>query len=450
MNLMQPTRRSALIATAAGIAGLRRSWAQPAGLKVGVAETPITPSWPTTLWGYDNNTHYTSGVLDDIWAKAFLFDSGKRFLWISLDVGAIGFDFTRRVCRRIQMDAKIPADAISIQVTHDHSAPALLGIPSTPADQRFQILLEDKLAALAKQAVRNLTDATLDFGQIDSFIGLNRRVGNRANSWNKDSGPIDSKFSVILARSTGGKNLGVIVNYPSHPVTLREDNDKISADFPGVMYKELGGSLSCPVMFSQACAGDVIPKVFGTPKEMTEYGKKMADEARRALAAARPLTTPTVDYASRRIIMTFVAPVPLDEFRANYNQYFKRSTHYLQQWAERYLRYLEDGGDLRQSRDSIVEALSLGDLSIAFLPGEILHLTSLLIREQFPKRKLIVAAYSNDTSVGYLPNADEFPKGKYEVEDAWKYYGTLRTTPEMEKDVRETAISLLRELGSKA
>ena len=46
----------------------------------------------------------------------------------------------------------------------------------------------------------------------------------------------------------------------------------------------------------------------------------------------------------------------------------------------------------------------------------------------------------------YLPNADEFPKGKYEVEDAWKYYGTLRTTPEMEKDVRETAIALLRGL----
>jgi hypothetical protein len=95
-----------------------------------------------------------------------------------------------------------------------------------------------------------------------------------------------------------------------------------------------------------------------------------------------------------------------------------------------------------------VQALSIGDLSIAFLPGEILHLTSVLIRKEFPGRKLIVAGYTNDTSVGYLPHADEFPKGKYEVEDAWKYYDTPRTTPQMEQDVREAAIALLHKLPS--
>ncbi|HWB86204.1 MAG TPA: neutral/alkaline non-lysosomal ceramidase N-terminal domain-containing protein [Bryobacteraceae bacterium] len=440
-----PTRRSALLGTAAALLNPLRSQVQSAPFRIGIAETPITPSWPTTLWGYDNTTHYTNGVLDDIFAKAFLFENGKQFLVITLDVGAIGFDFTRRVYRRIHEEAKLAEDSVSITCTHDHSAPALLPIPSLPADRRFQILLEDKLVELAKQAKKNLTAATLEFGQIESSIGLNRRVGNRANTWNKDSGPIDPTFSVLLAKSPEGKNLGVLVNYPSHPVTLREDNDKVSADFPGVLYKELGSSLNCPVMYLQACCGDVIPKVFGGVKEMNEYGKKMAEEARRALAAAKPLSSPTVNYLSTRVVMTFVAPVPLDEFRANYSKYF-RGSHYMQLWAENYLRYLEDGGDLRQSRDSVVKAASVGGLSFAFLPGEILHLTSVLIRKEFPGRKLIVSGYSNDTSVGYLPHADEFPLGKYEVEDAWKYYDTLRTTPQMEKDVRETAIALLREL----
>jgi hypothetical protein len=437
------TRRDALIAS---LLALRPVRASNPPLKLGIAEAPITPAWATTLWGYDNTTHYTRGVMDDIFAKVWLFDAGKQFLLITLDAGAIGFDLQRRIARRIHEESGIDQDAVAIQVTHDHSAPALLGIPSVEADRRFQVLVEDKLVLLARDARKSLAPATLSFGQVDSFIGLNRRAGNRENTWNKDSGPIDPKMSVLLARSAEGANRGVLVNYPSHPVTLREDNDRISADFPGVLYRELGAALRCPVMYLQACCGDVIPKVFGGVKEMEDYGKKMAAEAQRALAAAVPLTDTAVDYRSRRVLFTFVAPVALDEFRAGYSQYFRRAAHYQRQWAERYLRYLEDGGDLRQSRDSVVATLAIGDLYFAFLPGEILHLTSLLIRKEFPRRKLVVAAYTNDTSMGYLPHAEEFPKGRYEVEDAWKYYGTLRTTAEMERDVREAAISLLRAL----
>lgn len=444
-NTWQITRRSVFLCGAAALLNSGFTWAKEISFRIGIAETPVTPSWPTVLWGYDNTIHYTSGVLDDIFAKALLFEAGKQFLLITLDVGALGFDWTRRVTRRIHEEVGIAEDAIAIQCSHNHSAPALLEIPSIKADQRFQVFLEEKLAWLAGQARKNLTDAALKFGQVDSFIGLNRRTGNRANTWNKESGPIDPTFSVLVAQSPECNNLGVIVNYPAHPVILREDNDKISADFPGILYRELGKSLGCPVIYLQACCGDVIPKVFGGVKEMNEFGKKMAEEAQRALAAAKPLPDPIVDFASQRVLLTFVAPIPLDEFRANYTQYF-RGSHFMRIWAEGYLRYLENGGDLRQSRDTLVQILSIGDLSIAFLPGEILHLTSVLIRRGFPGRKLIVAGYTNDTSVGYLPHADEFPKGKYEVDDAWKYYDTLRTTPQMEKDVRETAIKLLRKV----
>ena len=78
-------------------------------------------------------------------------------------------------------------------------------------------------------------------------------------------------------------------NYPSHPVTLREDNDKISADFPGVLYGELGRTLHCPIMYLQACCGDVIPKIVKVvpAAELTAEQKKMARAApvkRRAFA----------------------------------------------------------------------------------------------------------------------------------------------------------------------
>src|ERR1700722_4116478 len=49
-------------------------------LRIGVAEMPITPNWSTPLWGYGGRPPYSCGVLDDIFAKAVLFDCGKVFL----------------------------------------------------------------------------------------------------------------------------------------------------------------------------------------------------------------------------------------------------------------------------------------------------------------------------------------------------------------------------------
>jgi hypothetical protein len=96
----------------------------------------------------------------------------------------------------------------------------------------------------------------------------------------------------------------------------------------------------------------------------------------------------------------------------------------------------KDGGDIHQSRDTLVAAVRI-ELALAILPGEILRLTAHLIRKQFTDRKLMIAAYSNDTSVGYLPHTDELLTGGYEVHSAWQYCTTLRTTVDMEKDVRE-------------
>lgn len=447
MTRRQLLARSAALLPAIALERASRGQASSSALNVGIAETTITPSWPTPLWGYGNRPPFSTGVLDDIYAKAFLFDNGKRFLIIMLDLGAIGFPLYRRIARSIHQRTKLPEDAVMIQVTHDHSAPANINVTGMDADLRFHELLESKLVALAVEAQHNLAPAVLSYGQTNSSIALNRRVGNRTSTWDKESGPIDTTFSVLQVASPDGKLRGVIVNYPTHPVTLRPDNDEISADFPGVLYKELGSSLNCVVAYMQGCCGDAIPKIFGTTREMNEYGRKMADEARRALASAKPLDSTLVDYRSQRVIVTFVSPYTLDDFREHYQEFAKGGGE-KELWAEHLLRYLEDGGDIRQSRDTMVAALRIGELSLAILPGEILHLTAQLIRQQFPNRKLMIAAYSNDTSVGYLPHADEFPKGGYEVNDAWRYYDTLRTTPRMEQHVRESAIALLRELSA--
>jgi hypothetical protein len=371
-----------------------------ASLKVGIAETPITPSWTVEQWGY--NPRQSVGIQDDIFAKAFLFDWGKRFLIIMTEVSGIALSQRRRIgariarlrhCRRRDYDPVHSRSLRAFLAGHaslDHR-PALREALRGPPDR-----------GRAAGTTRSRT-AVLYFGQSESFIGLNRRVGDRTSTWNKESGPIDSVLNVLHVQAPDGRNRGIIVNYAAHLVTLRTEDCLISTDFPGALYKDLGSSEKCPVAFMQGCCGDMIPKVFGTTREMEEFGHKMADEARRALATAKPVTGNSLDYSSAGVTLTFVAPFTLDEMRANYGKLTKGVSLEHEHRAERMFRYLEDGGDIRQSRDTIVQAVRFGDMAMAVLPGEILHLTAVLIQKEFPQRRnLIVAAYSNDTSMGYL------------------------------------------------
>ncbi len=98
---------------------------------------------------------------------------------------------------------------------------------------------------------------------------------------------------------------------------------------------------------------------------------------------------------------------------------------------------------MRHARDR-GRSVSYRNLHFVLLPGEVLHLTSLLIRSRFLELKLLVGSYTNDTSAGYSPHAVEFAKGKYEVNLTWQLYGILKTTHLIEQTVRERAIELLR------
>jgi hypothetical protein len=94
-----------------------------------------------------------------------VFDSAKKLLLITSDMGAIGLDLSRRIASRIRQATGIPEDAVAIQCTHDHSAPAVLDIPMTPADTRFQQFLEDRIVVIGTQSHKNLTPAVLELGR---------------------------------------------------------------------------------------------------------------------------------------------------------------------------------------------------------------------------------------------------------------------------------------------
>ena len=87
----------------------------------------------------------------------------------------------------------------------------------------------------------------------------------------------------------------------------------------------------------------------------------------------------------------------------------------------------------------------LGDIRIAALPGEVFAAIGLAIKQQIGGN-VITMAYSNNGEVGYVPAADQFPLGGYEVEVAPRRYGLFPWSPDIEKYYVSQAVPLLQSL----
>lgn len=445
MHMTEYSRRSFLAAGTAAFAGSVIGIAGTEQFKAGIVEVSITPDWSVPLGGYGIRS--STGVLDEIHAKAFLFEYDKRFLLLTMDIEAFGYSFYKKAVDAVAAAITIDKSAIAVTCIHSHAAPTVLPMRTINPDPLYEEFLVDKLVQVAQEAELNLQPAGVSYGRTDSYIGVNRRTEKRISDWNLLSGSIDSNLDVLLFASSSGTPLGLLVCYGVHPVTLRDDNSKISADFVSFVYSELQRELHCPIGYIQGACGEVIPKIFGTYTESEIFGKRLAADVRSALQDRVQVHNPSVSYRTDLVNIPLHAPYTREEFRSLYKTMMNTTkSHYMQEWARDYYRYLDKGGSLTQTHETVVQSLRIGDVCIALLPNHLLHLTSLKIKDTFPSSRIIVSIFANDMAAGYLPPAEEYLKGKYEVESSWKYYGLLQPPPEAEQLIRETAIRQILEL----
>jgi neutral ceramidase len=90
-----------------------------------------------------------------------------------------------------------------------------------------------------------------------------------------------------------------------------------------------------------------------------------------------------------------------------------------------------------------VQALRVGDLGIVSLACEPFTATGLAGKAASPFARTFVAGYTNG-NIGYVPTADAFPLGGYEVTTAHEYYRLLHpVAPEAEALLSRSAQAAL-------
>nr|WP_238345007.1 alkaline ceramidase [Actinopolymorpha cephalotaxi] len=328
--------------------------------------------------GFLARTSAATGTHDPLTVRAVTVDGTAV---VTVDACGLHEDTCQRVRERLRVG---DLTEVVVAATHTHGGPAVVpGRLGGPVDPGHLRLLEDACVDAVRTAVRGARPSRLRFGTgADPGVASNRR---------RPEGPTDPALPVLVWTDEAGATVAVVTAYACHPVVLGADNTLWTADYPGVVRRQL--ELAHPgavAVFLTGCCGD-------TNTGHSAYAS--------TLQAADSRT-----YAACERAGTAIAQAVLDtRTRAVEGPVGARS-------AEVGVERLD--GSTWTARVSV---LDWSGVRLVALPGEPFAATALALRAAAPE-PLLVFGYA-DGCPGYFPTREEYAFGGYEVEEAHVYYG---------------------------
>lgn len=282
-------------------------------LKIGWAQTDITPNRPVILGGYWH-ARVTKEVLDPVTATALAIEStpgkGEKnyAVMVSCDLVYISRELCDSVRTRIRSELKsFDPQHVFISATHTHTAPDIVNTPAgigatlaayktsiskrkdseaeakfgqwpwfdldimSPAD--YTEFAADRIAGAIKEAWENRQAAGMAYGKGDAVVCRNRRMtysdgttklygDARLPDFRHVEGYEDHSVYAMMTYDRNQKLTGMIVNLPC-PAQVTESIRKISADFWHETREELRRRFGKDLFILPQCApaGDMSPHI---------------------------------------------------------------------------------------------------------------------------------------------------------------------------------------------
>ena len=433
-------------------------------LRVGSAAAVINPPPGTPLAGY-YGMRASAGVLDDIFAKALVFEQdGAKAAVVVCDLISLP--------RHIVVDARALivkqtgiADVL-LAATHTHTAPVLTRESSmdelvggtTELSRSYTAQLPAMIAQAVADANARLAPARAFAakGRVEN-LAYNRRfwMEDGTVSWNPPkldprivapAGPHDPEVGVLYfagADPATAKEIACFVNYAMHPDTT--GGLKISADYQGVVSRRLAEmkSPALVTLVANGTCGNINHRNVwwadrqGGPGETARLGNILAGAVSEAWPRLAEIKTTPV--RARREIVKLALPDITEADRAAARETARRagSAKFMDQVQTfRVLDVLARGG---QPWEVEVQVIALGD-DVAFvsLPGEVFVELGLAIKAASPFKHTQIIELANG-SIGYIPDRSAYAEGNYEVISA-------RCAAGSGEQLVEAAVRMLKEL----
>ncbi len=412
-------------------------------MKAGFGKADITPAPGGILNGFIARSGPSLGVDTPLAARAVCLEQGRRrALIVGLDLLGLAPAMADKMTAEIGAETGVPEANVIIACTHTHAGPMaapLRGLGRT--DEHYLSLLGSRMLAAAREAVGTLATVEVSWGRAAVAIGVNRRqpVGDGSVTLGVNPrGPYDREVRVL--RLKGADRPLLVFEHAAHPYCLGPDDKLISADFWGHAAAALEKK-GYDCLYLNGCAGDISPRgMFGGPAAARREGGRLARAVLRAVAAARPEAAPRMWAGSRRLDLPYDDLPPLKEIRAQLRQPDRtvRDEDRSQAKVRARVRaaWREWLGEMTEALrrgplPSVPARLSLvrvGRGALVVLPGEVFFETGGRIAAALPADPAAVAAYGHGY-IGYVPAAEAYGEGGYEVNESHRYVGLWRLHP---------------------
>ena len=417
-------------------------------LKIGTAAVAINPPLGIGLAGYYHERG-NEGVLDDIGAKATVFDDGQtRAAIVVCDLISMPKWIVVEARKLVAERTGIPGSNVMIAATHTHTAPVLFressrdetdgGTKSVAKNytQTLPNLIADAVVAAheKRQSVRvsvaKEQEAQLAYNRRfwmrDGSVGWN--AGKRNPQIVRPAGPIDPEVGVFFAETLGAKPAPVLtfVNYSLHPDTT--GGTRISADYPGALARALAlyKGPDMLTLFANGTCGNINhldvhwAGAQTSPQEATRLGTILAAAVFKAYPHLQPLTNVATLRVRSEIIKL---PLPsftsaeLEQARLDART-AKDSTRDGFMKLVRAHRVLDSAAAEGKPVEVEMQVIALGrDVAWVSWPGGIFVELGLSVKAGSPFAHTYNVELANG-AIGYIPNKPAYPEGNYEVESA--------------------------------
>lgn len=393
----------------------------------GFADTNITPDGPVQLVGFPRIDNQSRGILHPLNAQILIFRFQEETMCLAA-VDSLGFtvELTMKLRKEIASVLNISTDKIMVCFSHTHSA------PNAAEEPAYFTFVCDQICVAAKEAEKQMRPFHVAWGIGDHLIGINRR---------SDTSAVEPRIGILKLEDPDEKPALLLLRVSAHANVLTSDNYKISSDYFGLTRQKLSNTFGCPVMMVQGASGNLRPRfqqenadfmeIQGvdalekpyTDTEKQKYFQQSLDAlenmADSVLASVVPIwkklkTEPVHRLAMFSVIHPFAADVPS----------LKRAEEIAEEaeteagidgngWLME-VRKLREKKVFTQTADIEFQYFMLNDGCFCGVANEIMCEISLDVWQKSEDSLFFLNGYTNGID-SYLPTAEEYDKGGYEV-----------------------------------
>jgi hypothetical protein len=397
-------------------------------VRFGYAAADITPDWPVELVGFARLDNTSQGIFQPLYAQILLCQTDhEKCCLITID--SIGFtvNLTQKLRDLVAAELQSGRAKVMVCFSHTHSA------PNAGTDERYYQLVCDRVLAAVREAQGNMEQWNAAWAVTETNIGVNRRGENSV---------LDNRLGILkLADGISGEPKLLVLRVTAHANVLTSDNYRISADYFGPARERLAEKYGCKVMMIQGASGDVRPRY---QQENAEYLEIHAFEAsmksysdvekeryfQQSMAALAQMANSIVQSVAGVLEEMVPAPVFRLTMFSEHHRFWadvpgleraaqiaaeaqKEAAIDGRDWLQEVKRLHQDKIQAQEAKIEF-QYFILNDGCLCGVPNEAMCEIALDIARRAQNPLVFFGGYVNGID-SYLPTAQEYDKGGYEV-----------------------------------